>query len=89
MSGFASTNKEVQLAALVICTNLMKHMIATKVIKFRLSEIDLIANSLGLEKRLILETKHKQISSTGGTCSLLPLFNLLPQCSGVYKNFKM
>lgn len=52
LSGFASTNKEVQLAALVICTNLMKHMITTKVIKFSLSEIDLI---VGIREKTQIE----------------------------------
>lgn len=42
LSDSALINKEVQLAALVICTNMMKHMITTRPIKFSLSEIGLI-----------------------------------------------
>lgn len=51
LSSFALTNKEVQLAALVICTNLMNHMITTRAIKFSLSEIDLIANTVEIREK--------------------------------------
>lgn len=59
LSGFALINKEVQLAALVICTNLMKHMTTTRLIKFSLSEIDLIANTVGIREKTHIGDKTK------------------------------
>lgn len=59
LSGFALINKEVQLAALVICTNLMKHVITTRLIKFRLSKIDLIANTVGIREKTHIGAKTK------------------------------
>lgn len=61
LSGFALIAKEVQLAALVVCTNLMKHMTTTRLIKFSLTEIDLIANPVGIREKTHIGAKNKSI----------------------------
>lgn len=47
------------MAALVICTNLMKHEIVTRLIKFSLSKIDLIANTVGIREETHIGAKTK------------------------------
>lgn len=59
LSSFALINNEAQLAALVICTNLMKHMTTTRVINFSLSKIDLIANTVGIREKTHIGDKTK------------------------------